>query len=125
MISRLLLILFFYSFFQLSAQAQSAENSLLPDINPQDIEIRSEFKARFPGLRRQPILGFNPNPRVYQIDPNRMPFLESREDAVAGIEMTELDRPEPPQRRLLYTPQQHKAYVLAGLGNYTTAEIEG
>ena len=50
--------------------AQNTQNTLLPEINPQDIEIRSEFKANFPGLRRQPILGFNPTPRVFQIDPN-------------------------------------------------------
>lgn len=113
-------------FSQLSAQAQETgqQNSLLPEINPQDIEIRSEFQARFPGLRRQPILGFNPKPRVYQINPNRMPFLESREEAVAGIEMTQLNRPEPPVQFLLKTPENQNIYALAGLGNYNTAEAE-
>ena len=43
------------------AQTGSTQNSLLPEIDPQDIEIRSEFRARFPGIRRQPILGFNPS----------------------------------------------------------------
>ena len=32
---------------------QESDNSLLPEIDPQDIEIRSQFKARFPGLRRE------------------------------------------------------------------------
>lgn len=125
---RLLSILFAVFLFQAPAIAQSGENdpqnSLLPEINPQDIEIRSEFQARFPGLRRQPILGFNPKPRVYQIDPNRLPFLESREDAVAGIEITELDRPDPPVRNLMNTPQRIKAYLRGGVGSYSTPEAE-
>ncbi len=41
-------------------QQQDTESSMLPEIDPQDIEIRSQFEARFPGLRRQPILGFDP-----------------------------------------------------------------
>ena len=104
---------------------QGADNSLLPEINPQDIEIRSEFKARFPGLRRQPILGFNPKPRVFQIDPNRMPFMESRDDAVADISVTQLGRPEPPARTILSTPERINAYVRAGLGSYLTPELAG
>lgn len=101
------------------------QNSLLPEINPQDIEIRSEFKARFPGLRRQPILGFNPKPRVFQIDPNRMPFMESKEDAVADISVTKLGRPEPPTRILLQSPPRRNAFVRAGLGSFLSPEISG
>ena len=86
MIKRPLLFSLFIFLCPYFALAQTAsDNSLLPEINPQDIEIRSEFKARFPGLRRQPILGFNPKPRVFQIQADRMPFMESREDAVANI----------------------------------------
>lgn len=101
------------------------QNSLLPEINPQDIEIRSEFRARFPGLRRQPILGFNPKPRVFRIDPNRMPFMESRDEAVANIAITQLDRPEPPQRSILRTPSRTTGLVKAGIGNFITPEVEG
>lgn len=101
------------------------QNTLLPEINPQDIEIRSEFRARFPGLRRQPILGFNPKPRVFRIDPNRMPFMESRDEAVANIAITQLDRPEPPQRSILSTPDRTNVFVKAGVGNFITPELEG
>ncbi len=103
---------------------REGQNSLLPEINPQDIEIRSEFQARFPGLRRQPILGFNPKPRVFQVDPNRMPFMESREDAVADISVTQLGRPEPPARGLLSIPDRINGYVRAGLGSYLTPEVD-
>lgn len=101
-----------------------ADRSLLPEINPQDIEIRSEFRARFPGLRRQSILGFNPEPRVFQIDANRMPFIESRDDAVADVSVTELDRPEPPERFSLTTPTRRNLYVRGGLGSYLSPEVE-
>jgi hypothetical protein len=104
---------------------QGADNSLLPEINPQDIEIRSEFQARFPGLRRQPILGFNPRPRVFQIDPNRMPFMETREQAVADISVTQLGRPEPPQRSVLTNPDRINAYIRGGLGSFLTPELNG
>ncbi len=111
-----------------AALAQSGgtnpQNTLLPEINPQDIEIRSEFRARFPGLRRQPILGFNPKPRVFQIDPNRMPFMESREQAVASIAITQLDRPDPPARSILPTPSRTNLYLKSGFGSFITPEAD-
>ncbi|MDR9417679.1 hypothetical protein [Gracilimonas sp.] len=125
---RLLVFLLFLLAAPMVATAQdgqAADNSLLPEINPQDIEIRSEFQARFPGLRRQPILGFNPKPRVYQIDPNRMPFLETREEAVADISITQLGRPEPPARYFLSIPARTNAYLRAGFGSYLTPEVNG
>jgi len=126
---RPLLLLLFVALIPAFAFAQdgqnAADNSLLPEINPQDIEIRSEFQARFPGLRRQPILGFNPRPRVFQIDPNRMPFMESRDDAVADISVTQLGRPEPPMRTLLSSPDRQNAYFRAGFGSYLTPEVNG
>lgn len=110
---------------KLFAQAGGTpQNSLLPAIDPQDIEIRSEFKARFPGLRRQPILGFNPKPRVFRIDPNRMPFMESPDEAVASISTTQLDRPIPPYQTIFRTPSRTTAYVRAGVGSFISPEIE-
>lgn len=118
-------ILFFLSLGGwVSGQTGNTQNSLLPEIDPQDIEIRSEFRARFPGIRRQPILGFNPKPRVFRIDPNRTPFMESDKDAVASIVLTQLDRPEPPVKSLLHEPSRANAYIKAGMGNYITPELE-
>ena len=125
---RLSSLLFALLLFSMDAWAQSgsnAQNTLLPEINPQDIEIRSEFRARFPGLRRQPILGFNPKPRVFQIDPNRVPFMESRDDAVASVAITQLDRPEPPLRTIMQAPLRRNVYARAGFGNFITPEFEG
>lgn len=117
-----LLALFFW-LMSADAFAQGAQNTLLPEINPQDIEIRSEFKANFPGLRRQPILGFNPRPRVFQIDPNRMPFLESREAAVSGISVTAMDRPQEPAKIVWVTPQRPKVSSQLGMGWFVSPEF--
>ena len=106
------------------AQTGNTQNSLLPEIDPQDIEIRSEFRARFPGIRRQPILGFNPKPRVFRIDPNRVPFMESDREAVASIALTQLDRPEPPVKTILEDPLRTNAFIKAGFGSFTTPELE-
>ncbi len=127
MMKRLLfatLIIFFVAPGAVAQTGGSTQNSLLPEIDPQDIEIRSEFKARFPGIRRQPILGFNPKPRVFRIDPNRVPFMESDREAVANIALTELDRPVPPQRSILTNPKRGSIYLKSGIGSFLTPELE-
>lgn len=98
--------------------------SLLPDINPQDIEIRGVFKASFPGIRRQPILGFNPKPRVYRIDPNRLPFME--DDRTAAVQL-----PVQPLTQSVRQPSLpakvrtiNNGYAKIGAANYTTAFTE-
>ena len=109
---------------EISLAQSGGQNSLLPEIDPQDIEIRSEFKARFPGLRRQPILGFNPKPRIFRMDPNRMPFMETPEQAVASISLTQLDRPEPPARTILRQPNRTTAFIRGGVGSYISPELQ-
>lgn len=89
------------------------QGSLLPEINPRDIEIRSQYQARFPGVTRQPILGFKPRPRIYQIDPNRMPYLETDEEQIVNLPIGILSRPAGPS----YTP-----FALPEL-RYTTVEL--
>lgn len=101
-----------------------AQESLLPEINPQDIEIRSQFQARFPGLRRQPILGFNPTPRVFQSDPNRMPFIEDEETVVANLPMGELDRSAPPVYEALGYRSPQNGFARMGFGSYITPEAD-
>lgn len=103
---------------------QGDENSMLPEIDPQDIEIRSQFKARFPGLRRQPILGFDPTPRVYQIDPNRTPFMETPEQVVANLPVSELSRPAPPAYQPFPYADDINAFSRVGIGSYVTPEVK-
>ncbi|MDX1617789.1 MAG: hypothetical protein R3224_03320 [Balneolaceae bacterium] len=105
-------------------QEGDSPNTLLPEIDPQDIEIRSEFTARFPGIRRQPILGFNPNPRVYQIDPGREPFMETQEQVVANLPITDLSRPAAPEYVPLPYEPPISAYGRLGGGSFLSPEAE-
>ena len=104
--------------------SDESQRSLLPDIDPQDIEIRSQFQARFPGLRRQPILGFNPQPRIFQIDPNRTPFIEDEETVAASLTIVELDRPEAPQYKPLTYADPRQGFARLGIGSYITPEAD-
>lgn len=124
---RLLLLFAFTLILNASAfaQAQDARDdraALLPDIDAQDIEIRGDFRARFPGIARQPILGFSPTPRVFRIDPNRMPFMESPEEVMASFPLSQLEPNLGPARELKEYPQQSVLYATAGLGNYLSPE---
>lgn len=106
------------------AQEGGTQDNLLPEIDPQDIEIRSEFTARFPGLRRQPILGFNPEPRIYQVDPNRMPFMETDEEVVANLQITDLSRPAAPGYQNLNYPADARLFGRLGVGSFVSPEAE-
>lgn len=123
---RTLTVSFLSIFLAIAAQSaiaqnqQGNDNSMLPEIDPQDIEIRSQFKARFPGLRRQPILGFEPTSRVYKIDPNRMPYIETGEDVVADLPVSELSRPEPPAYTGLNYAPDINAFGRFGFGSYAS-----
>lgn len=105
-------------------QQTGTQQTLLPEIDPQDIEIRSQFQARFPGLRRQPILGFNPRPRVFQIDPNRTPFFEDEETVVANLPIGVMDRPEPPRYMPLGYSDPKNGFARVGIGSYFTPEAD-
>lgn len=104
--------------------AERTQQTLLPEIDPQDIEIRSQFQARFPGLRRQPILGFNPKPRVFQVDPNRTPFIESEEAVAASLPVGELDRPDAPGYTPLSYANPTRGFGRLGIGTYITPEAD-
>jgi hypothetical protein len=103
---------------------QDDDAALLPDIDPQDIEIRGQFLARFPGLRRQPILGFDPSLRIYQIDPNRQPFMETGDEVVASLPVSELTRPAPPAYNALQYNDEIYAYSRIGVGSFTSPEAQ-
>ena len=118
---RILLILIFLPVISL-AQTTDEPSSLLPDINPQDIEIRGEFRPRFVGIARQPILGFNPTPRVFRIDPNRMPFLETPEQVVASLPLSQLEAELGPPRTLFQFPTRSNVLGYLGYGMFNSPE---
>lgn len=125
LISTIFLVIFIFSLSMPHlGYAQDEGGTLLPDINPQDIEIRGEFQARFIGLNRQPILGFDPEMQIYQIDPNRMPFMESGAQVVANLPVSELTRPAAPAYDALNYSEPINLFARAGVGSYTSPEIK-
>lgn len=102
--------------------AQSQTGTLLPEIDPQDIEIRGDFRIRFASLIRQPILGFTNNQRLYALDPNRLPFMETEEQIRASMPIDDLERPVAPTRRRIVYPQNSTLYGKAGFGRFNSPE---
>ncbi|MDX1428952.1 MAG: hypothetical protein R3282_01640, partial [Rhodothermales bacterium] len=72
------------------------EQPVLPDLAPREVEIRGQLQIAFPSLQRQPLVGFNPPPRVPEIPLTRRPFLEDYADAGANFLRANLNPPEPP-----------------------------
>ncbi|MFK7846400.1 MAG: hypothetical protein AB8G77_13965 [Rhodothermales bacterium] len=71
--------------------------TLLPDISPREVEIKGELQIAFPSLIRQPLIGFNPPPRVPELPEGRRPFIEDYKLASADLPNTPLGQPDPPQ----------------------------
>jgi hypothetical protein len=79
------------------AQAQQQDTtSALPDIAPREVEIRGQLEISLPSLRRQPLVGFNPPPRIPSIPVDRSPWVGDYKQESADLPGTPLRRPEPP-----------------------------
>ena len=78
------------------AQRDSTQ-TMLPDISPREVEIRGELQIAFPSLIRQPLIGFNPPPRVPELPAGRRPFIEDYKLASADLPNTPLGQPDPPE----------------------------
>lgn len=89
---RFALLILFLATQALPAQARQD----LPDLAPREVEITGDLTIAFPTLRRQPIVGFNPPPRVPDIPSNRRPFTEAYRQESADLPPSPLQAPEPP-----------------------------
>lgn len=87
---------------------------VLPDIAPREVEIRGTLEINFPALQRQPLVGFNPPPRVPAVPPGRLPFIEAYSDAGMPLPESPLRRPEPPSVLRTAPPAQGDVEMLAG-----------
>lgn len=105
------------------AQQEQGPSTLLPDIDPQDIEIVGDYQVRFPGLFRQPILGFSPRPPIFRLDPDRMPFLETDEEIVAAIPLSDLQPAFRPEKDFIVFNPRSRVFGRSGLGTFTSPEL--
>ncbi len=80
-----------------SAQAQDTEEAApaLPDITPQVVEIRAGLDISLPSLQRQPLIGFNPPPRVASVPADRRPYAETYKQKSADLPESPLATLEP------------------------------
>ena len=85
-------------FFLSSTYAQQADTSttLLPDLSPREVEIRGQLEISFPSLRRQPLIGFNPPPRVPEVPSNYIPYIEEYKMSGSDLFSSEAGQFAPP-----------------------------
>ena len=77
-----------------AAQAQDQEERpALPDIAPRTVEIRGQLEINFPALERQPLVGFNPPPRIVDLT-ERLPYMEPYRISAAELPASPLQPPE-------------------------------
>ncbi|MEM1094114.1 MAG: TonB-dependent receptor [Bacteroidota bacterium] len=98
--------------------AQDTTRTALPDIAPKEVEIRGQLEISLPSLRRQPLVGFNPPPRITEIPAGRRPFIERYKQESIDLPPSPLQPPEPPEVSSLANRLPFTGTVDGGLGTY-------
>lgn len=99
-----------------SALAQ--EDPTLPDLAPREVEITGDLTIAFPSLGRQPLVGFNPPPRVPEIADSRRPYTEPYKQPSADLPPSPIVPPEPPDVSTIAARTPYKGVVSGGVGRY-------
>ena len=78
------------------AQTPAPGREELPDLTPQEFEIRGELQISLPDLRRQPLTGFGPPPRTYVVPAERAPLVLPYQQDLAAVDPLRLAPPPVP-----------------------------
>ncbi len=105
-------------------QDTTGTGQALPDIAPQEVEIRGTMDISFPSLERQPLVGFNPPPSTYEIPDERQPYIEEYKQRAANLPSSSLQRPEPPEATGRFGTVQ-QGMLKTGAGRYFQRTIYG
>ncbi|HEX7071625.1 MAG TPA: hypothetical protein VF190_12500 [Rhodothermales bacterium] len=97
----------------------------LPDIAPREVEIRGQLEISFPSLQRQPLIGFNPPPRLPEIPADRIPFIEDYKQESVDLPPSPLAPPSPPGLAGLETYPPTRVELDASAGRYFSRTIRG
>lgn len=92
----------------------------LPDLAPRDVEIRGELTIAFPSLRRQPLVGFNPPPRIPEIGLRQMPYVETYKQRSAELPQNPLRNPSSPRALPRGQGDGFTGTVETGFGRYSS-----
>ncbi len=109
----------------LGQQVDDQGQPVLPDLAPREVEIRGQLQISFPSLRRQPLVGFNPPPRVPEIPLDRRPLIEPYRDAGASVNRTQLKKPDPPGVASLSGAEPFWAEAELSAGRYFSRLLRG
>ncbi len=110
--------LFITALVLLAAPVEARQDASLPDLAPRQVEITGDLTIAFPALRRQPIVGFNPPPRVPDIPSSRIPYAEAYAQRSADLPPSPLQPPEPPQVSAIERRLGANGLIDARLGAY-------
>jgi hypothetical protein len=108
----------------LALPSLARQDAALPDLAPREVEITGDLSISFPALRRQPIVGFNPPPRVPDIPGNRQPFTEAYAQRSADLPPSPLQPPEPPQVSAIERRIAAEGLIAARLGAYLDRSLK-
>ena len=101
------------------ALAQDDPNRpVLPDIAPRVVEIRGQLEISLPSLQRQPLMGFNPPPRVAPIPPDRRPYVEEYKQESLDLPPSPLSAPEAPSVSSLISGAPRNGLMEGSVGIY-------
>ncbi len=109
----------------LATAEATAQDVVLPDLAPREVEITGDLTISFPSLRRQPLIGFNPPPRVPEIPVTRIPYSEAYKQPSADLPPSPLQPPSPPAVSSLASRMPARGYVTATAGRYLDRSVEG
>jgi hypothetical protein len=105
----------------LAVQAQQPDTSQqkLPEIAPQEFEIRGELQLSFPSLERQPLRGFASPPTIPSVPPEHPPFVESYKQDLEDLPES-LPAPTTATRSVAKTKAPQRGFIEAGGGRYAS-----
>lgn len=112
-----------FSALLLPMPSQAQDTPALPAIAPREFEIRGELVVQFPALERQPLTGFNPPPRVYEIPDNRRPFIGSYRLDAASLPPSPLRPPESPPAALTIGGSPNGTRIEGSVGSLFTRAL--
>lgn len=106
------------------ARAQvEEERPALPDIAPRTVEIRGQLEIHFPALERQPLVGFNPPPRMIDMA-ERLPYMEPYRQGAADLPPSPLQEPTAPALARLDGIEQRMGQLEARTGRYLARYLD-
>lgn len=106
------------AFFLLTPTAWAQENVVLPDLAPRVVEITGDLTISFPSLDRQPLVGFNPPPRVPEIPSSVQPYTETYKQSKDDLPPSPLRPPEAPVMSASSNRSPVQGMAEIGVGRY-------